>query len=239
MKPNFFLKQINLPALILLFISCVSCSDDNNDQPQEVNKSYLFVNDLEGWEADFADYPFEEEIFYELDYSFKPLPEPLDQSDFAFMQSGNNHSDDLFMFIKREIKGLKPNTNYDLYFNIDFATNAPNNSFGVGGSPATSVYIKAGASISEPIKELDSSNMYRMNIDKGNQAEEGEDMINLGNFSNETDEATYALKNLSNENPFSVKTDESGNLWVILGADSGFESTTTIYYTSIKLKFQE
>lgn len=74
-----------------------------------------------------------------------------------------------------------------------------------------------------------------MNIDKGNQASDGENMINLGDFSNGLEENKYVLKTLKNETPFSVTADENGELWLIVGTDSGFESTTRIYYNKISI----
>ncbi len=231
--------KINIQLFLAVLLTVTSCSndDDNNgsDAVKEVN--YEFDSGLDGWEVDFADYPEDNETFYELEHEISPLPEPLDETKSSLKLSGNNHSDDLFMFVKRKITDLEPNRSYDLTFNLEFATNAPDNSFGVGGSPASSVYIKAGASKIEPITEIDSLDMHRMNIDKGNQASEGEDMINLGDFSNGSEEEVYKLKTLSNENPFTVQSDENGELWVIVGTDSGFEATTTIYYNKISIKF--
>lgn len=236
MKNKIQMKK-SLSLVVLLLVSLASCSDDDSgDATGAVDVSYNFNANLDGWEADFADYPEGEEVFYELAHGFSPLPQPLSQEDHSFKVSGNNHSDDLFMYIKRKITDLEPNKNYNLTFELEFATNAPDNSFGVGGSPASSVYVKAGASQIEPDKEVDSLDIYRMNIDKGNQASEGEDMINLGDFSNGSEDEEYTLKTLVNEDPFTVQADENGELWVIIGTDSGFEATTTIYYNKISLK---
>lgn len=230
----------NVRLFLVMLVSLTGCSDDDDsvDTGGAMEVTYDFNAGLDGWEADFADYPVDEETFYELGYEHGPLPEPLDQDQNSLKQSGNNHSDDLFMFIKRKMTGLEPNRSYDLTFDLEFATNAPDNSFGVGGSPASSVYIKAGASQTQPSKEVDFEDIYRMNIDKGNQASEGEDMINLGDFSNGSEDATYALKALNNEDPFTVQSDENGELWVIIGTDSGFEATTTIYYNKISIEFK-
>ena len=239
MKHKIQMKR-NIQFVLAMLVSLTSCSDDDDsaDTGVGIEVNYDFQTDLDVWEADFADYPVDEETFYELQHEISPLPEPLDGEQNSLRQTGNNHSDDLFMFIKRKITGLEPNRSYELTFNLEFATNAPDDSFGVGGSPASSVYIKAGATQTEPEKEIDSLDMYRMNIDKGNQASEGEEMINLGDFSNGSDEDTYALKTLENKDPFTVQSDESGGLWVIIGTDSGFEATTTIYYNKISVEFK-
>ena len=168
----------------------------------------------------------------------KTVVKPLNEDDNALMQTGNNHSDDLFMFIKKKVTGLEPNKTYSLAFTVEFATNAPEGSIGIGGSPASSVYIKAGASTAEPEKELDDDNYYRMNIDKGNQASGGANMLVLGDFSNGTENEIYTLVTLTSEESITVETDDMGEAWIILGTDSGFEATTTIYYTTIKVDFK-
>lgn len=228
------MKNIVAVALLIAFFSC---KDKNLDQPPLMEYSYDFATGTDGWTGDFADYPVGEEEFYELVFEHDTLPHPLDQSQFALKLSGNNHSDDLFMFAKKKVSGLEPNTVYYVTFTLEFATNVPDGSMGAGGSPGESVYVKAGASVTEPKKVIDQDNFYRMNIDKNNQSQNGDDMVVIGNFANGTDEAVYTLKTVSNEKPFRVTSDDFGNLWLIIGTDSGFEATTTIYYNKVKAEF--
>jgi hypothetical protein len=106
---------------------------------------------------------------------------------------------------------------------------------GVGGAPGEGVTIKAGAVSIEPIKVLNTTeNYYRMNIDKSNQTNSGADMKVIGNFANGTDAFTYIIKQLSTTTPISVRSNEQGEIWLVIGTDSGFEAKTTIYYNSIK-----
>lgn len=223
-------------AAVFLLVVFFACSDKNLNQPDPVEFLFDFAQNAEGWTGDFADYPVGEEEFYELEFGHDTLPEPLDQNQMAIKQSGNNHSDDLFMFMKRKVNGLEPNTVYYITFTVEFATNVPDGTMGVGGSPGESVYLKAGATATEPQKVKDGDNFYRMNIDKSNQAQSGEDMVVIGDFSNDTDQDVYTLKTVTNESPFGAATDENGNLWLIIGTDSGFEATTTIFYNSVKVQ---
>ncbi len=142
------------------------------------------------------------------------------------------------MFIKRKIEGLEPNQSYDLKFSIEFATDAAENSVGIGGSPAESVYIKIGATSIEPDKIIDGDNFYRMNIDKGNQSQSGTDMVVIGNFGNGTEDFVYALKILENNQAFTAQANENGELWLVVGTDSGFEGKTTIYYNKISVELR-
>ncbi|MFW6309857.1 MAG: hypothetical protein ACOC1D_02035, partial [Prolixibacteraceae bacterium] len=144
--------------------------------------------------------------------------------------------DDLFMFVKKQVDGLQPNAGYLVSFEVQFATNVPEGTAGIGGSPGESVWIKAGAVQHEPIPEQEDNAgvmYYRMNIDKGGQSQGGSDMQVLGDFSNETDQDQYTLKTVTSENPVPVTTDNNGQLWLIVGTDSGFEGNTTIYYNTI------
>ena len=100
---------------------------------------------------------------------------------------------------------------------------------GIGGSPGESVYVKAGATTVEPEVITDDEGWLRMNFDKGNQASEGEDMINLGTLDNPNiDPHTFTGEEYANmtlynqDRVFTVTTDSQVSVWVITGTDSGF-----------------
>ena len=229
-------------SLCLLLFALVSCSGSSEVKDQF---DYTFESDQEGWVTGFADLPADSDpVFYELDSGWSALPSGLEGN--AIYLSGHNHSDDLFMFLKTQIDGLKPGTTYQVLFSIDLASNTPQGLMGIGGSPGESVYVKAGAVDYEPEIIEESDGWLRMNIDKGNQASEGEDMINLGTLANpniDLDTFTgeeYALMTLNNQDRvFNVTTDNDGNVWVIAGTDSGFEGPTKVYYDTINITFDE
>ena len=151
---------------------------------------------------------------------------------------GHNRSDDLFMYLKTQIGGLRPNTTYTVSVSIDLATNVPSGSFGIGGSPGSSVFVKAGASAVEPTAAEGDNRHLRMNIDKGNQSQGGEAMVVLGNVAHpEVQGNEYRIKTLDNSDlPLAVNTDNEGRVWLIVGTDSGFEGLTSLYYSRIDYK---
>ena len=205
---------------------------DREDEPQEF--SYSFANDPEGWVVGFADLPQDyDQSIYELSHSHSPLPDGLEGSG-IYVQS-HNRSDDLFMFVKRQVGGLRADATYKVVASVDLATNVAGNLIGIGGSPGGSVYVKAGASPVEPDVTLDSNQYLRMNIDKGNQSGGGESAVVLGDVAHPGvagDE--YRIKTLDNANrPLTVQTDSEGKLWLMVGADSGFEGFTALYFASI------
>ena len=234
------MKSLQSLACCFLLFLAVACSDDDDAvaTPRPLTFSYDFTDDADGWTGNFADYPVGEEDFYELAFDYTTLPAPLDEGEGALRQSGNNHSDDLLMYASRQIDGLVPGGTYRATFALRIASDAPDSSFGVGGSPGASVYLKAGLLGAEPTRTVDALDYYRVEFDKGNQAQGGSDMIVLGNFSNGTDESAYALKTLSNPEPLTATADADGRLWLVIGTDSGFESTTSIYYDAVTLSLQ-
>lgn len=199
--------------------------------------TYDFRSDAQGWVADFADYPRGEEDFYELDSGTRALPAPLDPKRKAVYLAGNNHSDDLFMFLKRKVTGLAPRRSYRVGFQVEIATSAGTGCLGVGGSPGEGVYVKGGASAQEPTRTLDSAGWYRLVVDKGNQAEGGRDAVTLGTIAGTSascDGKSYELKTLRSDGKgVEVTTDADGALWLLVGFDSAFEGATRVYVTGI------
>lgn len=230
MKAKFL---IGLGAALLGLASCIK----DKDSGFKHTYTFEFNQGTHEWKGDFADYPVTDSVFYELQFAHSPLPAPLNTSVKSLKISGNNHSDDLFMFIKRKITDLAPNTTYDIVFDLELASNAPTNAVGVGGSPGESVRIKVGATTTEP-KKIVEGEYYRMNIDKANQSEDGEDMKLIGNIGvSDTTTVFTLIKRNNRNNHFVAKTNNQGEIWVIIGTESGFEATTTLYYKRIEVIF--
>lgn len=129
---------------------------------------------------------------------------------------------------------MAPNQEYQVKLDVELASNAPNNGIGIGGAPGEGVIMKCGLVAAEPVKILGADQVhYRLNLDKGNQGLEGKDLINMGNIANGLNRYEYKL--ISRTANFKGKTNAQGEAWVVLGTDSGFEGTTTVYYTSVNI----
>lgn len=203
---------------------------------------FTFTKDHQDWTADFTDYPVNEEPFYELGWGWENLPRSLPDSPLTkgIYLSGNNRSDDLFMFIKRSISGLKPNTLYEIQFSVLIETNAPATSVGIGGSPGTSVFFKAGASTQKPEK-INKNDFYVLNIDKGNQSKEGESALVLGHIGHPHIDPNkrpypYLPKTFETHRSLKASSDANGNLWLFLGTDSGYEGMTKFYIIEVNVR---
>ena len=226
--------------LMIPFLGCDLSGDENGILV--FSHSFDFSQSQYDWTVDFTDYPSGEEdsAFYELSFAYTNRPEHLGANKKSMMLSGSNHSDDLFMFMKRKITDLNPNTDYAIVFEVELASNAPKGAVGIGGSPGESVFLKAGASGTEPKKVIE-GNQFSLNIDKGNQSAQGENTIVLGDIAVNYDTKDFALITRNNaavnNSPFVAKSNSKGELWLIVGTDSGFEGTTTVYYTKINVVF--
>ncbi|GAB3266811.1 hypothetical protein GCM10027347_35070 [Larkinella harenae] len=221
-------------AALWLFVGA-SCQDSavGPDGPVTIVNSD-FQAGADGWVAEITDYSPDQQDIIEFQSGIKGLPAPLDSSQKSFMISSHNRSDDLFMFLKKKVTGLRPNQSYKIVFDIELASQYATNSVGIGGSPGSSVYLKAGASAVEP-KKVKEGDDYRLNIDKGNQAEGSAAVPVLGNIGVGDDATQYKLIQRTNQQPITMKTNDAGELWLLVGTDSGFEGLTTLYYNKIKV----
>jgi hypothetical protein len=201
--------------------------------------AFDFTAGADGFTADFADYSPGQEtspvgILFVSEH--RRLPAPLDNR-FGLLVAGTNRSDDLFMFIWREVSGLVPGQNNRVETEVTIATNVPAGCAGVGGQPGESVAIKAGASPVLPAKAVNASGNVRVNFEKdqGPLPVGGNQVFTIGDFTGGNGTCTtgtYALKTLhspADRRPI-LTADAGGRLWLVIGTDSGYEARTEIYY---------
>ncbi|SOD93239.1 hypothetical protein SAMN06269250_4426 [Spirosoma fluviale] len=221
-----------LTASVLTF---TACTDESVPATPGLPYQSSFQRDADGWVAGLTDYGTAQDSIMEFKSAWKGLPAPLDTTRKSIMVESMNRSDDAFMFIKKKVTGLTPNTDYSLIFDVELASQYPSNSIGIGGSPGGSVFLKVGASPVEPTKVL-KDGFYTINIDKGEQNNDGKDAIRIGDIGTGDSDEVYKLITRSNQTtPFKTRTNAQGELWLIVGTDSGFEGLTTLYYSKISV----
>ena len=190
--------------------------------------------------AGFADYPSRDfdPALYGMVSDRRALPANLGGAPALFI-GGSNRSDDLFMFWKKRITGLPPNTSVRLTMEIEFASQYAAGLIGIGGAPGEGVTVKAGAVPFEPQALIDpqNENWWRMNLDKGNQSVGGANMSVVGNVAKPDDgTANYVLLTRGQHGAaLTATTAADGSLWLIFGSDSGFEGRTELYYTRLSV----
>jgi hypothetical protein len=208
-----------------------------------VRVPFSFANGTDNFTADFSDYSPGQEVGDQgirFVSEFRRLPAPLDNR-FGLLVGGTNRSDDLFMFIWRQVSGLVPGQRYRVVTEVTIATNVPAGCVGVGGAPGEGVAIKAGASPVAPAKAPSTSpgsiGSIRVNFDKdaGPLPVGGNQLFTIGDFSGgggTCNGGIYALKTLRSQGDRipTLTADAQGRLWFVIGTDSGFEARTEIYY---------
>jgi hypothetical protein len=204
--------------------------------PGTVSHVWDFAADAEGWTAGFCDYP-PNGTSLDLMSGWAALPAELGPGG-GLRVSGNNHSDDLFMYLTTAITGLRPGAAYLMDVVLVIGTNASAACGGIGGAPGTSVTMKIGASATEPRAQPDNLGWLRLNLDKGNQSVGGADLKVVGDISNTlpcaTGAAPYQSKTLT-LSKFAVTSSPDGTVFVVLGTDSGFEGITTLFYDRVSI----
>ena len=200
---------------------------------------YTFNQESHGWIPGLCDYTLDATQL-QFKAEVRQLP-PNFQSDLrAYYLQSHNTPDDLFMFLKKELsasEGVEPNRTYGVSIHVGFLSNAPSGSAGIGGSPGASVVLKAGVSLLEPVAILDRERLYvRLNLDKGDQIESGRDLQVVSAIENgrppQADQPYVYLERVHHF-PAPVQTDRRGVLWITVGAESGFEGLTGIYFYEI------
>jgi len=93
-----------------------------------IRLEFDFRDGAQGWEAGFAEYAPEMEDMMQLEAGIRSLPSELEIEGTSYYLEGMNHSDDLFMFLKRRLgtdDGVVAGQEYRIKFTIVFASNAP------------------------------------------------------------------------------------------------------------------
>jgi hypothetical protein len=199
--------------------------------------AFDFSESDHGFVAGFADLPADfEPALYNLVADRRSLPANLGGAPALFI-GGSNRSDDLFMFWKKRITGLPPNTTVRLTMELEFASKYAEGLVGIGGAPGEGVTVKAGAVPFEPSTLPDRENWLRINLDKGNQSLDGANMSAIGDVAKPEDgnENDIILTRGQHGTPLTATTASDGSLWLIFGTDSGFEGRTELYHTRFSL----
>jgi hypothetical protein len=151
------------------------------------------------------------------------------------------------MFLKRRlgpVDGMAAGQTYELTFTIVFASNTQSGCGGIGGPPGESVFLKAGGSPSEPLALFTSVSPspqvpphLRMNVDKSNQIQSGIHASVAGNIANgqpcNLPSRPYVSVQRTHRHTSLVNANSQGELWLLVGTDSGFEGFTSLYYQRI------
>ncbi len=229
-------------ALMLMVVVTAGCPGVFFEPGGPVTLTVNFDEGPQGWVAGVSDYSEAEADIIDFEARIADLPNEIDPDGRGYFVTSSNRSDDLFVFLKRQLgeaERLVPNQAYTFSYSVRIASNAPTGCFGAGGAPGESVYLKVGGSTIEPEPlEPDDTGFIALSVDKGTQSTGGPAATVIGNIANgdECDDPTnapYVSIVRSGTHDVPVTTDENAKLWLLVGTDSAFEGITTMYYQSI------
>lgn len=227
-------KHISLRSALsisgLLALAACGGGNVNPPVPVPVTVTVDFNSGIDGWATGTADYT-ESTKPTEVVFAAKPLPAPL--SGKGFYLSSRNNSDDVLTYVKRQVGGFVPGARYALNFELRYVTDAANGCMGVGGSRGEGIWMVAAASTNDIVLVTDPASGYQhLNIDRGNQASSGKQGKVLGTQGADglnCAGGVFAAQVRKSSEAIEVQADQDGKLWVMLGADSGFESANAVY----------
>lgn len=184
---------------------------------------------IDGWSADVADFT-EETKPVDVAAAWKEMPAPLSGKGYYLIST--NKSDDVLTFVKHQVGGFVPGAKYALTFAMRYATDAGTGCLGVGGSRGESMWMVVAAGADEPkvVKQADGE--YRLNLERGNQAESGRQGHVIGLQGGEglgCAGGKWASQERKSDQAIELRADQDGKFWIVLGIDSGFESTNALY----------
>lgn len=235
-----------LAAAALLALTACGGSDSYTPPPQAAPTpapaptpvastiSVDFSQGIDGWIPGVADY-YDDDAPSETGYGWSKLPPGTGLSGMGFYLTSHNNSDNVMTYVKHQYSGFVPGAKYNLTFSLTHATDASLDCFGAGGSRGASIYMVAAASGDEPKTVKQANGEYRMNLDRGNNAESGTQGKVLGLLGSEELEcggAGWAKVTRKLDDTIAVTADKEGKLWIVLGTDSGFESANALYLLS-------
>lgn len=222
-------------ALLLDFMSGFTLTSES---PARTSAFFDFEQSGSEFVPIFADYPDQEDVndFYEFQHSYGEVPIP--KAGKGIFISGSNHSDDLFMGYVKKLEGFAAGETYRFSVSFKLATNIEGGLVGAGGAPGESVTVKCGIVSIEP-KAINESGYFRMNIDTGSQSNGGKNMTVVGDMAKTKNNhpGEYEFNEFSAE--FDTMANEDGEVYLIIGTDSGFESTTAYYLDDISVTWSK
>ena len=232
-KQSIRMRRISLMLALSLVAHASGCNSSSGPEYPLRYDFLLSTEMLTSWSFGSSDYQAEQEAAMEVVIDKRELPV---ESGSAFYHAGTNLSDDLWIWFARRMDALEPGRTYRLGFQVEYVTSYHADCIGTGEL----VLIKAGASEQQPARVLTGDGSWRMNVDKGEQFESGEDAVILSDIRNDLPECpAEPLFGRGSSGPgdgtVEVVADANGGFWIFFGTESAFETRHEIYFTRFEL----
>ena len=235
----------------------ISCSDSDSTDPllppaqkQSLLLDYSFSESAQGFSIDTADHSVEHPLNFRIKSEMANLPAPYEFRK-GILFEWSNYSDDMKGYIKKKITGLSKNSQFQVDFKVEVLSSIPEGCLGIGGAPGESVVVAAALLTEEPIKTVESKSggqffyeHFYIYID--GIREDLNDFAQMGHIGlpipcNDytLNNPVWEIKSLTNNDNFFVTTNSTGEAWVYVSIDSGFEGVSTFYLAELELSIQE
>ncbi|TKT91499.1 hypothetical protein [Dyadobacter frigoris] len=222
------MKKLMILGSLILSVFLVACKGGNDTLPIKFFES-TFQQNTEDWTGDAALFKNGQQDTIAFSIKQGKIPGATDSTSRGLGVSGKNTGDSLFLFIKKKITGLDPALTYKVAYEINIGTSYPD----TVGSAGRLIFIKAGASPNEPVKEL-ANNYYNVSIEKGSLSKSGTEMFYLGTAGNGLDSVAYRSIVRTNANlAVEVKPNAAGEIWLCVGAETSYKGLIQLYYDRI------
>ena len=224
------MKKIIFFSLIVVIGVLVNCTDENDSYPLEfVSFSNFEDSTFNNWIIGFAQYPEGLEDSFRLSYRIGAY-NLGNTAQKALIIRGKNWNKDLFMYTKGKIGGFLPDTYYDVVIVVELYALLLETYSGDLNLEFFGSFLKVGAFTDEPVSdkipdpENPGQSIVALSIDIGAAQENGYNIQNLGKlFYSEMYDAPTVLRGDNSEDMIRVKTNEAGEIWLIVGIDSNVE----------------
>ena len=226
-------------AVVLLIVG--GCSGDSEDQV-DLLTTFDFESGDQLWTGGISDFP----VAYEDDLYFLMSTEKVTNSSFldessGLNVSGENPHGDLFYYFSRKVGGLIPNSKYKLDYEFLVYAQLLEKPDKLSSEE---LYLKVGAVNYEPVLEKvlwrNSLEYKALNIDKGEfNSDGGEDMINIGSIREFTSEIPEVVSGNTFDQNFEVVSNNAGEIWIMIGVDSGIKSKLTFGIEALTVYFRQ
>ena len=229
-------------AIVVVLVWVLGGCFGNTEDQVDLLTTFDFESGDQLWTGGISDYP----VAYEEDLYFLMSSEKVNNSSFldestGLNISGENPHGDLFYYFTRKVGGLVPNSVYQVDYEFLVYAQLLEEPDRLSSEE---LYLKLGAVDHQPELETvlwrNSLEYKALNIDKGEfNSEGGEDMINLGSIREFTSEVPEVVSGNTFDKNFVVESNSNGEIWIIIGVDSGIKSHLTFGLEALTIYFRQ
>lgn len=263
---NFSIGRSPLPTIYLSLLTAVfvligvaGCSLSSPEFDPEIKPGvfqFNFETGWQGWEPIVVGIPFNKEngedlADVETKSEHRSLPAEVEEDGNAIFFFGDTSWVGMSLFLKRRIEGLRPGTTYRVQFEVEIASQTPENCLGAGSSSGRVVVAAESMEPVRDVRERRTVNEYVFNepIARSLNFEETIGSLEppiMGTIDNgipcaEAHEMglPWRLKRLESGPDFwRVTADKSGSVWLLAGLWTAHLGPTRFYFNEITARFE-